>query len=373
MVAAQSTTFVGVDLHQDTVTLAVLPGTAKECRDVRTLPNDPTKLRRFFTRLRGQGPVRACYEAGGCGYGLHRALTHWDVECEVIAPSLIPVRPGDRCKTDRRDAVKLAHLYRAGELTAIRVPSQEEERVRGLLRCREVFTREILASRHYVLKFLQARGICYGRGKNWSAAYWRWLRGHTFEGPDAAAFSTYVELLEYKLIQRDTLDARIKEIALTEPYREAVGRLRCLRGIDTLTAMVLLAELGDVRRFASPRQLMAYLGLTVREHSSGGVERHGGITKSGNGRCRRVLVESAWHSRRPVRPSKALLERRCDQPPEVVAHAERAERRLHARFLRLTMRMAPSKAIVAVARELAGFVWAILSEDRQNLHARRTR
>ena len=131
MVVAESTTFVGVDLHQDAVTLAVLPGAAKECRDVRTLPNDRTKLRRFFRRLREQGPVRACYEAGGCGYGLHRALTEWEVECEVIAPSLIPVRPGDRCKTDRRDAVKLAHLYRAGELTAIRVPSDPHHVVEG--------------------------------------------------------------------------------------------------------------------------------------------------------------------------------------------------------------------------------------------------
>jgi len=306
--------------------------------------------------------------AGGCGYVLQRAMKEWGVACEVIAPSLIPVRPGDRCKTDRRDAIRLAQLYRAGELTPIRVPSDEEERVRSLVRCRETLTREILSSRHYVLKFLQTRGLRFPDGRNWSAAYWRWLRGLAFEGPDAATFSAYVELLEYKLVQRDTVGARIEEIALKDPYREQVGRLRCLRGVDTLTAITILAELGDARRFKSPRQLMAYLGLTVREHSSGSAVRRGGITKAGNARCRRVLVEAAWNYRFRARPSARLLERRCAQPPEVVAHAERAERRLHARFAKLSVRMAPAKAVVAVARELAGFVWAILSPDRRHLH-----
>lgn len=375
MSESQSTTFVGIDLHQDSVAVAVLPAGARECGDVRTLPNDLPKLRRFFERRSAKGAVRACYEAGGCGYVLHRAMKEWGVECEVIAPSLIPVRPGDRCKTDRRDAVRLAQLYRAGELTPIRVPSAEEESVRALVRCRETLTREILSSRHYVLKFLQARGLRFPDGKtNWSGAYWRWLRGLAFEGPDGATFSAYVELLEYKLVQRETIGARIEEIALKDPtYREQVGRLRCLRGIDTLTAITILAEIGDVRRFASPRQLMAYLGLTVREHSSGSAIRRGGITKAGNARCRRVLVEAAWNYRFRARPSATLLDRRIGQPPEVVAHAERAERRLHSRFARLSVRMASSKAVVAVARELAGFVWAVLSADRRNLHPRDSR
>ena len=373
MDALESTTFVGIDLHLDSVTVAVLPGREDRCREVRTLPNDLPKLKRFFTRLARTERVRTCYEASGCGYVLHRALTEWGVACEVIAPSLIPIRPGDRCKTDRRDAQKLAHFYRAGELTPIRIPSPEEEAVRSVTRCRLALTREIQRSRRYITTFLQARGLKFRQTKNWSVAYWRWLRGLSFAGPDAATFSLYLELLEYKLIQRDTLDTRLEEIAGREPYREPVGRLRRLRGIDTLTALILVSELGDIRRFASPRHLMAYLGLSVKESSSGGVERRGGITKTGNPRCRRVLVEAAWKYHWFPRPSKGLRERRASQPPEVATHAVRAEHRLHQRFMRLLHRMPSSKAATAIARELAGFVWAVLMPRTRYLHPHTTR
>ena len=364
---AQSTVFVGMDVHQDSVTVAVLPEGAQECEESRQLPHDLAKIRRVFARLARRGTVRACYEASGCGYVLQRALARWGVACQVVAPSLIPQRSGDRRKTDKRDAAKLARLYRAGELTAIRVPDEAEEQVRSLVRCRETLTREILKSRHYVLKLLQARGLVYRGGSNWTQAHWAWLRKLTLEGADAITFRAYLELLEYKLIQRDTLDREIEGVAFSEAYREPVGRLRCLRGVDTLTAMTLVCEIGDVRRFASPRQLMGYLGLTVSETSSGGVERRGGITKTGNARARRVLVEAAWHYRYPPRSSRRLRHRQEGQPSAVVAHAWRAQKRLHKKFEALVYRVAPSKAVVAVARELVGFVWALLHNDPASL------
>ena len=266
---SQSTVFVGMDVHQDSVMVAVLPESARECEEPRQLPHDLAKIRKHFARLSKRGAVRCCYEASGCGYVLQRALAKWGVACEVIAPSLIPVRSGDRRKTDKRDAAKLARLYRAGELTAIRIPDEAEEQVRSLVRCRETFTREVLKSRHYVLKLLLSRGHVYRAGTNWTLGHWAWLRKLALEGADAITLRNYLELLEYKLIQRDTLHREIEEIAFSDAYREAVGRLRCLRGIDTLTAMILICEIGDVRRFASPRHLMAYLGLVVSETSSG--------------------------------------------------------------------------------------------------------
>ena len=363
--------FVGIDLHQDTVTMAVLPEGAAEPVDVATMENDASKIRRFLVRASRHGPLACCYEASGCGYVLQRRLTAWGMACEVIAPSLIPRRPGDRRKTDRRDAIQLARLYRSGDLTPIRVPDVAEERVRGLVRCRETLTREILASRHYVLKFLQARGLRWGKASRWTQEYWTWLRGLQFEGEDQATFDTYLALLDQKLELRRDLDERIERLALEPDYREPVSRLRCLKGVDTLSAMVLRTEIGDVRRFESPRQLMGYLGLTVSEFSSGGLQRRGGITKAGNARCRRVLVEAAWNYRHPPRESKALRARREGLPARVVEHARRAERRLHKRFQALEVRMRSTKVAVAVARELVGFVWALLQpHDRALTPAR---
>jgi len=359
-----------MDVHQDSVMVAVLPEGAAVCEEVRELPPDLAKIRRLFAKLSKRGTVQACYEASGCGYVLQRALAKWGIACEVIAPSLIPVRAGDRRKTDKRDAAKLARLYRAGELVAIRIPDEAAEQVRSLVRCRETLTREVLKSRHYVLKLLLSRGHVYRAGGNWTLAHWTWLRKIALEGADAITLRTYLELLEYKLIQRDSLDKEIEEIAFSDAYREPVGRLRCMRGIDTLTAMILICEIGDVRRFASPRQLMGYLGLTVSETSSGGVERRGGITKTGNARARRILVEASWHYRYPPRSSLALRRRQEGQPTAIVAHSWRAQKRLHKKFEALAYRMAPTKAVVAVARELVGFVWALLHNDPALLQPR---
>ena len=362
--------FVGLDLHQDTVTVAVLPEGASECRRVESMANDPARLRRFFRGVEKSGPVHACYEASSCGYVLHRSMTRWGIPCDVVAPSLIPKRPGDHVKTDRRDAARLVHLLRAGELVPIRIPTKEEERVRSLVRARATLTREILASRHYILKLLQTRGHSYRAGANWTQGHWAWLRNLVLDDEDVLTLGTYLELLEHKLALRRRIDDRLSELARTDAWKDVVGRLCTLRGVKTLTAMTLATEIGDIRRFPTARSFMAWLGLNVSEYSSGGSERRGGITKAGNEHCRRVLVETAWHYRRPPRLGKELARRHEGQPEAVCIHAMRAQRRLYRRYRSLEKKKVSRVAITAIARELAGFVWALMRGEEQHLIAR---
>lgn len=293
---------------------------------------------------------------------LQRKLARWGVHCDVIAPSLIPQRPGDRRKTDERDACELARLYRAGMLVRVDVPDEAREQVRSAVRMREVFKRDVHRSRQHVLKLLRSRGHVYGGTKHWTEAHWRWLRALDLGADDAQTLQSYLVLLQSKVDALVQADRRIEELAQRPTYRGPVGRLRCLRGVDTLSAMVLVSEVGDVRRFASPRQLMDWVGLTVSEHSSGGPgrQRMGGITKAGNRLCRFVLVEAAWHYRhRPL--SGRDMRRRWDGQDElVVAHARRAQNRLCRRYRKLGVRMDTKTAVTAIARELCGFVWALM-------------
>ena len=287
--------------------------------------------------------------------------------CDVIAPSLIPKRFGVHRKHDKRDAADLARLYRAGELTVIRIPSEAEERVRDVVRCRETFQREILKSRHYVLKFLARRGFVYREGTNWRSGHYEWLRQlagtrSPLAPEDKSVFGEYLGLLEYKLSRRDELDRQIAELALVPAVADAVQRLQCFRGIQLHSAMVLATELVDWRRFESPRHLMAYLGLVPRERSSGDRERRGSLTKAGNSHCRHVLVQAAWAYRYQPKIGLALKARQQGQAPLVIAHAWKAQHRLHTFYRRLAARTKPQIAVVAVARELVGFLWAVMQE-----------
>jgi len=360
-----TTLFVGMDVHKDSISLSVLEGSHREARPTVTLRNQPTELKRLFGRLRKEGVVRACYEAGSCGYEVQRLLASMKIDCDVIAPSLIPVRAGDRVKTDRRDAEKLARLFRAGELTSIRVPSEAEEALRDLVRCREDVREDVLRERDRLLKFLLRHGHAFSGKKNWSRAHWSWLRAIRFDQPTAqTVFVEYLARLEGTLGRLKALDQEIVAAADREPYKAAVGRLRCLRGIDTLSAVILVAEICDFHRFEHPRELMAFVGLVPSEKSSGAKQRRGGITKTGNGHARRVLVEAAWHYRRPPRRSPTIQARWQGQPRLVVDHAWKAQERLHRRFFRLTGRGKSSQvAVVAVARELCGFVWAATTQS----------
>jgi transposase len=327
--------FVGLDVHKESVTAAVFRGRDAEPMHVDRLNNDDRSLRRYFERLAKMGEVRACYEASGAGYVLQRSLVEWGYACELAAPSLIPRRPGDHRKTDRRDAIKIARDFRDDRLTLIHIPSETDERVRDIVRCRETFQREIVKSRHYILKFLRRRGFIYREGKHWTMRHLNWIRC---------------------LLEPGTL-ADDDRMVLTEYLT-----LCCFRGIRTQSAMVLATELGDLGRFESPRQLMAYVGLVPREDSSGERRRLGAITKAGNARVRHVLVQAAWNYRRRPSVGKALRLRQDGQPPDVIAHAWKCQHRLYRVFHRLAERKPRQVAATAVARELIGFVWAVLHD-----------
>lgn len=377
MSSVRSTTiWLGLDVHKESITVAVLRGDAPTPERVDRLPHDLARLRRLAERYAAQGEVRAVYEASGAGYVLHRALTGWGIACDIIAPSLIPTKPGVQRKHDAYDAAQLARLHRAGELTVVHVPSEAEERVRDLVRCRETFQREVLKSRHYILKFLARRGLVY-RKTAWRAPHYAWLRALTRDATalpaeDRVVFEEYLALLEYKLTRRDELDRRIAELALTPALAPAVSRLQCFRGISVHSAMVLATELVDWRRFTSPRHLMSYFGLVPREHSSGERERRGAITKAGNSHVRHVLVQAAWSYRLRPAVGAALQLRQAGQPPDVIAHTWKAQHRLYKLYHRLHAKRPPQIAVVAVARELVGFLWSVMRDVDRPLQPIRT-
>jgi transposase len=364
---ARSIIYLGMDVHKDSITIAVLPAGVKTATRLERLPNDLSKVKRFLDRLAREGELRACYEASGAGYVLHRALREWGYACDVIAPSLIPKRSGVQRKHDKRDATDLARLYRAGELTPVRIPSEAEERVRDVVRCRETFQREILKSRHYILKFLARRGLVFRDGTNWRTPHLRWLQHLTTEQSplapaDRLVFREYHALLAYKLQRRDDLDREIARLAELPTLAPMVQRLQCFRGIALQGAMVLATEIADWRRFGRPTQLAAYVGLVSREDSSGDRERKGSITKAGNSHCRHVLIQAAWSYHHRPAISMDLKRRQTGQPPAVIAHAWKAQQRLHQRYNHLAYRKQRQIAVVAVARELVGFLWAVMQE-----------
>jgi transposase len=357
----ENITYVGLDVHQSLITVATLKPRARR-PEMRIIENDPTMLSRTFKKLKRKKNLRCCYEAGPCGFAVHRHLTRLGIHCDVIAPSLIPKKPGERIKTDRRDAAKLARLYRAGELTAIDVPTAEREAVRDLVRAHEDVRRDMVAARHRLSKFLLRRGIHFSEGRNWTQKWWRWCKALSFEHPEAQATFEHYQMQIHNLLERRAeLEAQIFVVAEQEPYKASVERLSCLRGISTLSAMVLVAEIGDFRRFTHPRQLMGFVGLVPSEHSSGAKQRRGGITKTGNGHVRRILVQAAWSYRNPASVGPTVLRLLPGQPPEVKAQVYKAQSRLHARYRRMVGRGKGSKvAIIAVARELCGFIWSLM-------------
>ncbi len=365
--AVHSIIYLGMDVHKESITIAVLPEGAKTPTRLDRLPNDLPKLKKWLDRIARDGEIRACYEASGAGYVIHRAMKEWGYSSEVIAPSLIPKRPGVQRKHDKRDAADLARFYRAGELTTVRIPSESDERVRDVVRCRETFQKEILKSRHYILKFLARRGFVFREGTNWCSPHLKWLLHLTAENSpleqhDRLIFREYHALLLYKLDRRDELDRQIEQLALLPHIAPMVERLQCFRGISLHSAMVLATEIVDWRRFERPGQLACYLGLVSREDSSGDRTRLGSITKAGNSHCRHVLVQAAWSYRHRPHTGVDLKRRQQGQNPGVIVHAWKAQQRLHQRFNHLSYRKRPQIAAVAVARELVGFLWAVMQE-----------
>jgi transposase len=362
-----NTVYVGLDVHKASIHVAVIPAGARRVTEHWELANQKRAIARLVKKLKGYGAARvvSCYEAGPCGYVLQRQLLSEGISCQVIAPSLIPVRPGERVKTDSRDARKLAEHLRAGLLTEVHPPTPEEEAVRDLVRAREDARHDLTRARHRLSKFLLRQGQSYDQGRNWTKKHHQWLRRLRLEYPTGqTVLATYIlsmDQLEERLAQ---LDRDLEEVASSDRYREPVGWLRCIRGIDTLTAITIIAEVHDFRRFDSPRRLMAYLGLTPREFSSGDQTRRGAITKAGNMHARRVLVEAAWAYRHRAKVSVELRKRREGQPPGVIALADRMQQRLHRKYWRMKEgHKKPHNVVtVALAREMVGYIWAVMNE-----------
>ena len=363
----ESTIWVGLDVHKESMTAAIVEDTSDDVQIVQ-LSSDLNKVRRLFRKLSARGAVRSCYEASGAGFVLHRVLERDGFRCDVVAPSLIPRKPGDRRKTDRLDAIQLVKLYRSGHLTAVRVPDEEQEAVRRLVRLRTAYMQQLKSTKHRLFGILYNQGWAFRGTKSlWTQKHRAWLRERCDEAEGALQTCLRLELehLEYQETRLKALDAEIERYAERDPYRQTVEHLKCLRGVKTLTAMAIASEIGDVRTFRSPRQLMSWVGLVPSEHSSGDRERRGHITKAGNGHLRRFLIEAAWNNRHRSGADLILSRRRQGQPPEVVAMAIKAQHRLSKRFWALMQRKHPNVAVVAVARELCGFVWAIMKTAPQ--------
>ena len=360
------------DVHKDTIVVAVAGGGLRgEVREYGRIANTSAALDRLLRKLGGDGmTLRFCYEAGPCGYGIQRRLSTGGHECVVVAPSLIPKRAGDRVKTDRRDAASLAKLHRAGELTAVWVPDARHEAMRDLVRARLDAVHSLRRARQQLSGFLLRHGCHYGRPA--------WTRLHRPHGSSPWAegsrraglkfeqavhhivLEDYIAAVEAAEARRNRLTAQIEAMLPDWTLAPVVAALQTMRGMALVNAATLIAELGDLSRFANPRQLMAYLGLVPSEHSSGASVKRGGITKAGNAAARRLLIEAAWSYRFPARLSRELLLRQERQPKLIRDIAWKGQLRLCARYRRLARTGKPANIVTtAIARELSGFVWAI--------------
>lgn len=358
----QFTKFVGMDVHKATIAVSVAEAGGGEVRYLGEIANTAEAMVKLVRQLRkGEAELTFCYEAGPCGYGIHRQLTEMGWDCQVVAPSLIPKKAGDRVKTDRRDSMMLARLHRAGELTAVWVPDDAQEGLRDRTRAREDMKGLQLKAKQRLSAFLLRYGKSYGGKSNWTQAHFRWLETVKFTQPvQQIVFQEYVDTVQAMGKRVAGLDRQLEAAAAESVFWPAIEALMALRGINLLSATTVVAEIGDLRRFTSAPQLMAYLGLVPSEHSSGASKSRGGITKTGNGHARRVLVEAAWTYRHPARKT-AHLQRRAERAPELVQDiAWRAQKRLCARYRLLEGKgKLKVQACTAVARELAGFIWAI--------------
>lgn len=346
---------VGLDVHSRSVSLAAVR--RDELLGEQTLPYDHGAVYRALSHWPG---ARVCYEAGPTGFGLCRDLRERGIDCEVIAPGLVPTQPGDRVKTDRRDARRLASMHAAGLLTPIAVPSPELEAVRDLIRAREDARLDRMRDRHRLSKFMLR---CERRlpGRSWGIARRKWLADQSFEHPARQrTLETYLHALDAVDARIASMEREIAEFANDGPWAELVADLRCLRGVDTLTALGIAAEIGELSRFESAEQFMSFVGLTPSERSSGEKRAQGSITKAGNDHVRRLLIESAWHARRRPKVSYELRRRQEGRDPLVIERSWRCQERLYRRWRRMGARNKPQqKIVVACARELAGFIWAI--------------
>ncbi len=360
--------YVGMDVHKDTIDIALAESGARgEVRHYGTIGGGLADVDRALRKIVAGGrQLRVVYEAGPCGYAVYRHLTAKGIDCTVVSPSLIPKRAGDRVKTDRRDALMLARLHRAGELDAVYVPRAEDEAVRDLTRAREDAKAAQTRARHQLKGFLLRNGIGYAGKTAWTPAHVRWLASVKLPEPvQQLVFQEYVAAVTAAGERVERLDQALRDTVAGWRLYPVVQALQTLRGVQLVIAATLVAEIGDIGRFDNPRQLMAYLGLTPSEYSSGPSIRRGGITKCGNSHARRMLTEAAWSYRLPARITPIIAKRQDGQTKAVRDIAWKAQVRLCGRYRLLRARgKEPNKVVIAVARELAGFVWAIACAAR---------
>ena len=360
---SQHIRFVGLDVHSDSISIAIAdPGVP--VRSVGQIANDEHLIRKWMKRLGMTHDLRVCYEAGPGGFVLYWQLTRMGIPCTVIAPSLIPRRPGDRRKTDRRDAMMLADAFRSNSLTPCWIPTAEQEALRDLVRAREAAVRDHTRARHRLTKFLLRQGRrCPNGLRKWTTGWWTWLRQQRFDHiGHTETFLDYLHEVEHAIERIKRLECAI-ESAIEggrKEIKELVAGLSCLRGVGPITAVTLVAEIGTFERFEHPRDLMGYVGVIPSEHSSGTQIKRGGITKTGNAHIRRVIGEAAWTYRHRPAVYGALKKRQRGLSEEVKAIAWRAQHRLHRRYRVLTDRGKPYQVVVtAVGRELLAFAWEI--------------
>lgn len=363
--------FVGLDVHSVTIAVA-LAEAGGEVRSLGTIPNTPEAVRRLVKKLGATQTLRACYEAGPCGYVLSRQLTELGVACDVVAPTLVPTKAGDKVKTDRRDAIKLARCHRAGELTPVWIPDAAHEALRDLVRAREAAKKDELRARHRLSKFLLRHGLRAPTGvKAWGAKYLEWVLQLHFE--QRATEITHADLLGEVDHVRERivrLERAVDEVVeqLPTARKAVVDALQALRGVARLTAATMVAEVGEFSRFSSPCQVMGYAGIVPREHSSGSRVRRGAITKTGNAHLRRIVIEAAWAYRHRPSVGCRLRARQQGLAPQVTEIAWKAQHRLHDRYRKLAGRdVVKQKVIAAVGRELLGFAWAIAVEVERKI------
>lgn len=358
-----SIVYVGVDVAKEKHAVAVAEGgRSGEVRYLGEIEATPAAVERLVRKLEKRyGRLHLCYEAGPTGYGLHRQIIAMGHTCEVVAPSLVPKRPGEQVKTNRRDAITLARLLRAGELTGIWVPDDVHEAMRDLVRAREAASEDLRKKRQQLQSFLLRHGRIFTGRKAWTPAHTRWLANQKFEHPaQQIVFQDHVDAVRDAGERLTRLDTQIKELVPTWSMEPLVAAYQSMRGVSLIVAVTFAVEIGDVRRFDNPRQLMAFLGLVPSERSTGDSVKRGGLTLAGNRRARRVLVEGAWSYRHPARVTETIQQRLEDLPKAVRDIAWKAQVRLSIRYRRMTG--AGKKApivIAAIAREMAAFLWAI--------------
>lgn len=355
--------YVGMDVHKEQIEIAVLHREGRTPELMTQIPNREASLRKFFTKLKENGDIITGYEAGSFGFELFRFLESIGVLCVVIAPSKIARKPGDKVKTDRRDAVLLAKTLRHGDYQPIYIPSRKDEQVREFLRAREDRKSDFTKTKQRLLKFFLRNGYRYEGKKNWTKKHREWMQQLDFASPlQESTYQLYYTTLISQEQQLKRIDERVRELAMSAEYAQRVGILRCFKGIDYLTALCFVVEISDYRRFSSAEAFMGFLGMTPSESSSGSRRKQGGITKTGNSHLRKLLIESSWHYRYKSTPSKALEARRTGQSETIIAYAEKARIRLQNKFNKMIYRgKAKQLVVTSVGRELAGFIWGAMT------------